>query len=365
LEASTSKLIEPENSLDIDTSNQTSSLLNNEVPLDSEGWQIPQLGHVEGEFENDQQEWEGEEWNIATSKRQKRRKGASQASEAMKRSASATGTGISSAETTETTNSREQSQSRHTTGNGLEADRVVGKGDQKGKKKEKKKKGRIDIEASGILMPTSKVVEDERDESLKQDWIQADGHTNRSERDLIAHRDEQQVALDINRSFIGVKDSKLQELRREQLNEVIIGVLRRHPSLNYYQGYHDIVSAVLLVLVPQAEGITDVSKTLQIVIEFSCRMSLHLLRDNMTVNMEPTMGQLKVLRNLLRKADDEISIKVESASALPYFALPWLISLLAHDLKQDLTVLVFDYILARGPASVIYLCVAVSVGTEQ
>lgn len=149
-------------------------------------------------------------------------------------------------------------------------------------------------------------------------------------------------------------------LRREQLSRVIVGVLRQHPGLHYYQGYHDIISVLLTVLIPEPGNIADAETALQVVVAASSRLSLHLLRDNMTVNMEPSMGHLKVLRNLLRDVDSRVSVNVEAASALPYFALPWLISLFAHEVEEKVATLVFDHVLSRGPSSVLYIAVAVS-----
>ncbi|UZJ50749.1 hypothetical protein CBS101457_000069 [Exobasidium rhododendri] len=359
LEASTSRLRPSAPSPDARSSPLAvkSPLYASPVPLDGDGWQISHLGGLNSTQEEDQREWEGEEWSVATSKRQRRRRRGipkTNGGAALDFSpGGSNGTGSGSGGTTETSLSRDQSVNRHRESSSEGNKEAITK---------RKKRGQNsilgDIEASGILLPSAEIVEDERDESLQHDWIQADDHQDKAKHRSEPHRDEQQVALDINRSFIDIKDKKEQGLRREQLKEVINGVLRRHPSLNYYQGYHDIISVLLVVLIPHSEGNADEEKAIQSVIDVASRMSLHLLRDNMTVNMEPSMGHLKLLRNLLRKVDYATSVEVESASFLPYFALPWLISLFAHELKQDLNVLVFDYILARGPASAIYISVA-------
>lgn len=57
------------------------------------------------------------------------------------------------------------------------------------------------------------------------------------------HRDEGQVRLDVNRSFVsfpqGITPAEKEELR-VVLERVIIAVLRRNRSLRYFQGYHDV-----------------------------------------------------------------------------------------------------------------------------
>lgn len=382
LVSSTSKIDEsPQSPLQSEASHGISTS-DHEIPLDGEGWQIPHLSHLdidqaeeeEGGGEEEQQDWTGQEWNIASSKRQKRRRGRKVGDflngSSIYTSPSATDTIYSTATMTIASNQSRNTSIEDLTDVGddtvqrpietIVLDRENLKQERKRRKKEKKRnrKGKVvasreDVEASGILLASSHTLEEEKD----QEWVQTE---DENKVEVNKHKDEQQVILDVNRSFIGMKNKRLQEVRREQLDRVIVGVLRRHSTLNYYQGYHDIISVLLVALIPQAEGIADIDKAIDVVIQVACRVSLHLLRDNMTVNMEPSMGHLKLVRNILRKVDCALSVEVESASPLPYFALPWLISLFAHDLDLKLSILVFDFILARGPDSVIFLAVAVS-----
>lgn len=63
------------------------------------------------------------------------------------------------------------------------------------------------------------------------------------------------------------------------------------------QGYHDILSVLILTLCPESppagafspEGSPELAETL------ACaeRVSLHLIRDSMTQDLDPVMGQLK------------------------------------------------------------------------
>lgn len=152
------------------------------------------------------------------SKRQRRRKGGSENKNAMHRDSRvgqeryASGSGgttvtSDSGGTSEKANSRDQSQSRPdiASDNGIYGEER--REENRRRKRKKRRKGeKIDIEASGILLPSPEVVEDERDESLKHDWIQADERAEKSRDSFTPHQDEQQVALDINRSFIGLSD---------------------------------------------------------------------------------------------------------------------------------------------------------------
>ncbi|PWZ01843.1 hypothetical protein BCV70DRAFT_171162, partial [Testicularia cyperi] len=194
------------------------------------------------------------------------------------------------------------------------------------------------------------------------------------------HRDHEQVDKDIQRSFVGPAfarmfstihspthdpDSEaaghtdLKTLRRRQLSDLVLSTLGKHPSLSYFQGYHDILTVLLLTLAPELPG-DAVGETDALLRSAAERLSLHLIRDSMTNDLQPIMGQLKILRNLLRACDAQMAELSERASALPFFALPWLLTLFTHDL-EDIAVSqrVMDFLLAYGPASAIYLCAAV------
>uniref|UniRef100_V5ESR4 Rab-GAP TBC domain-containing protein n=1 Tax=Kalmanozyma brasiliensis (strain GHG001) TaxID=1365824 RepID=V5ESR4_KALBG len=189
--------------------------------------------------------------------------------------------------------------------------------------------------------------------------------------------DIEQVAKDVDRSFIGSAFQHLfssssndatpaqdKALRRKQLTHLILTTLSRYPSLHYFQGYHDIVAVILLTLSPDRPSPNAQlfpherqQAQIELVVE---RISLHLIRDSMTRDLLPIMGQLKMLGNLLRSVDPLFAELVDRASPLPFFALPWLLTLLTHDVT-DVAVMrrVLEFVLAYGPASAIYLCAAV------
>ncbi|EPQ27594.1 uncharacterized protein PFL1_04732 [Pseudozyma flocculosa PF-1] len=187
---------------------------------------------------------------------------------------------------------------------------------------------------------------------------------------LPTHRDEEQVDKDIRRSFVGPafasQTAHERQVRRKQLEEVVVLTLRRHPTLNYFQGYHDVVSVLVLALAMSGDDVKedgepwrdeDERHGLLLAVE---RLSLHFVRDSMTHDLDPIMGQLKLVRNLVRAEDAELAGRVEAASALPFFALSWLLTLFSHDLEdQRLVQRCFDFVLAHGPQSVVYLCAAV------
>lgn len=183
--------------------------------------------------------------------------------------------------------------------------------------------------------------------------------------ELPAHKDEHQVGLDVNRAFVyypkngiplaryvsrppvlTVAESEKQlDRRKEDLSNVILDVLRRHPALCYFQGYHDIVQVFLLVLGPQ-----DAPAVV-------ARLSLLRIRDFMLSILDPAIAQLELLRPILRAADPALYEHLPKSQ--PSFALAGTITMFAHNIQdyKDITRL-FDFFMARHAVMPIYLFAA-------
>ncbi|CDR99945.1 related to GYP8-GTPase-activating protein [Sporisorium scitamineum] len=190
----------------------------------------------------------------------------------------------------------------------------------------------------------------------------------------LSSRDIEQVAKDVERSFIGPafkhlftpsphSDTPLptKQQRRDQLSHLILTTLSRHPNLSYFQGYHDILTVLLLSLSPQPPHPSDTHHHHQAALELCAeRLSLHVIRDSMTSDLLPIMGQLKLLSHLLHLCDPQMAKLVDRTSPLPFFALPWLLTLLTHDATSvEMMQRVVEFVLAYGPGGAIYLCAAV------
>ncbi|WFD28243.1 GTPase-activating protein gyp8 [Malassezia nana] len=183
---------------------------------------------------------------------------------------------------------------------------------------------------------------------------------HQSEADLAsapAHPDEGQVDLDVQRSLGYMPEGNERDLRREQLSRVIRTTLRRFPALRYFQGFHDVVGLVLRTMCPDA---TDEAawNTMQLMVD---QLSLHFLRDCMTRDLHPAMGQLKIVRNIVRAADAPYAYALESVFSPNHWivALPWVLTLFTHtipDVAQAQRIM--DYVWCTGPASTLYLCAA-------
>ncbi|KAL5498969.1 GYP8 [Sanghuangporus vaninii] len=185
------------------------------------------------------------------------------------------------------------------------------------------------------------------------DKLNVDGAGKNSPCSTVAepHPDERQIKLDTDRSFVlyGVEDEKNVEILQSRLNSLITSVFRKYPQLNYFQGYHDIISVLYLTL-PEEEHLACAEK-----------MSLHRLRDAMGKGLEPLLGLLHILKYLFRLVDVDYAALLERNTPLPYFALSNLLTLFSHDMPTLLLIQhVYDFLLCRPPIAVVYLVASIT-----
>jgi TBC1 domain family member 20 len=116
--------------------------------------------------------------------------------------------------------------------------------------------------------------------------------------------------------------------------------------LCYFQGFHDIVQVVLLVLGAEAAYPAIES------------ISLFRIRDYMLPTMDPVKKHLALLPCILYAADLELAKHLTLPN--PLYALPAALTLYAHQIEQysDIARL-FDFILAHEPVMSIYLFAAI------
>ncbi|KAL3461484.1 rab-GTPase-TBC domain-containing protein [Aspergillus heterothallicus] len=168
------------------------------------------------------------------------------------------------------------------------------------------------------------------------------------EDDLLPHGDEEQVQLDVNRSFVYYPECSEQELssKKTKLFRIIKQVLRNYPMLCYFQGYHDIVQVLLLVL-GESQSAPAVA-----------RLSLFRLRDYMLPSLAPAVKHLQLIPAIIAVADRELCDHLSGTR--PFFALSATLTLYAHDIQEysDIARL-FDFLLAWEPVVSIYLYAAI------
>ncbi|KAF9170404.1 hypothetical protein BGX20_009012 [Mortierella sp. AD010] len=184
-----------------------------------------------------------------------------------------------------------------------------------------------------------------------------DGIRRLNEKDF--HKDEEQVRLDIVRSFTHLAaDTKSQQSfkkqKQEDLLHVIMDVLRRHPKLAYYQGFHDVCTCLIVVLgkeaaMPAAES-----------------LAMFFFRDCMLDNLEPVLDQLSLMTALLKLEDPEIQEFLDKSETLPFFPLSWVITWCSHDLQDfEKIARVFDFLMCFNPLMSVYLAAAVVMSRRE
>ena len=122
--------------------------------------------------------------------------------------------------------------------------------------------------------------------------------------------------------------------------------------LHYFQGYHDIVQVLLLVL-----GIDAAPPAV-------ARLSLLRIRDFMLPTMSGTEPHLRLLPAILYASDPHLATHLSQTQ--PFFALPATLTLYAHQIEEygEISRL-FDFLLASEAAVSVYLFAAVSFVSEQ
>lgn len=118
-------------------------------------------------------------------------------------------------------------------------------------------------------------------------------------------------------------------------------MLRRHPQLHYFQGFHDIVQVFLLVLGPEDSPLAV------------RRLSLLRIRDFMLPSMDAAVTHLHLLPAILNAADRTLFLHLLPTN--PFFALSATLTLYAHNIERysDIARL-FDFLLAHDACTPIY-----------
>ncbi|KAJ5367650.1 hypothetical protein N7541_001591 [Penicillium brevicompactum] len=173
--------------------------------------------------------------------------------------------------------------------------------------------------------------------------------------ELPHHGEEDQVELDVNRSFVYYpKDVPVEELqtRKKELSNLITKVLREFPMLCYFQGYHDIVQVLLLVL--------GEKKALPAV----AQISLFRIRDYMLPSLSPAVKHLHLIPAIIETTDP--GLRHHLGNIQPFFALAATLTLYAHDIQEYSNIArLFDFLLAREPVVAIYLFAAMILSRKK
>eukprot|EP00935_MAST-01C_sp_MAST-1C-sp1_P000017 g17.t1 len=173
------------------------------------------------------------------------------------------------------------------------------------------------------------------------------------------NKDTDQIQRDIDRSMWHFTVHKTlsdgeRQTKREALSAIINAIVCEHPSLNYYQGYHDVVTVFLIVVGEQ--------RAYQLVEQ----SSLHFFRECMRPDFQQVTTALQLIMPLFELEDPEFYQYLCKSEVEPFFALPWLITWFAHHLA-DLRVVarLYDAFLSAHPLFSLYFCAAVALSRRD
>jgi hypothetical protein len=157
--------------------------------------------------------------------------------------------------------------------------------------------------------------------------------------------------IDITDNQTGQTEKEI-DRKKAKLSDLIIQVLRQHSMLCYFQGYHDIVQVLLLVLGEHAAPAAV------------ARISLLRIRDYMLPSLSPALRHLQILPAILERADPCLAAHLSSTR--PFFALAATLTLYAHDIQEysDIARL-FDFILGHEPVMAIYTFAAIIISRRS
>ncbi|KAI7711476.1 hypothetical protein KC353_g8964, partial [Hortaea werneckii] len=175
---------------------------------------------------------------------------------------------------------------------------------------------------------------------------------------LPQHRDEDQVQLDVNRSFVYYPKSmcydsdEIRDGRKHELLALISATLRQHPHLHYFQGYHDIIQVLLLVL-----GLDAAAPA-------AARLSLLHIRDFMLPTMAGTEPHLRLFKHVIYAVDPALAQHLQEVE--PFFALAATLTLYAHEIEEygDIARL-FDFLLANEAVMPLYLYAVIVISRKK
>jgi len=169
------------------------------------------------------------------------------------------------------------------------------------------------------------------------------------------------IRCDVERSFWNFShcrewdEAKLVE-KRVLLTDMITACLEHNPGLQYYQGFHD-VAAVFI------EVFEDDADLCYLLIE---AVSKHFMRDFMGEDFHVVTDALSLILQIVKKVDVKLFAFLSKSLTEPYFAVSWLITWFAHDLKDlDTVARIYDALVTSHPMFCLYMCTALVLSCKE
>uniref|UniRef100_A0A7S4HA87 Rab-GAP TBC domain-containing protein n=1 Tax=Guillardia theta TaxID=55529 RepID=A0A7S4HA87_GUITH len=159
------------------------------------------------------------------------------------------------------------------------------------------------------------------------------------------HREKKQVELDVVRSMLYTDMRKrTREHRLAELSTVIDTILATNPDLHYYQGFNDVCSVAILVMGSDSTALPVAE-----------RLAKYHFREAMNKSMFAVQQALHLLMNIIKRRDRKLYECLSECEVDPIFALSWILTWFAHDLKSlDKIERLYDFFLASHPLMSLY-----------
>lgn len=149
-----------------------------------------------------------------------------------------------------------------------------------------------------------------------------------------------QISLDVDRCASSLQSRpKLKSM----LNDVILSVFRSYyPNLHYYQGFHDICTILLLVLLKDDRDLLRYPTVMRSTFSKAAHsIAAFWLRDFMEPDMSATVRQMEYVMEILKKSDPDLyshlvgTTSSSSSFSIHFFSLTWLLTWFSHDYDPD------------------------------
>jgi hypothetical protein len=133
-------------------------------------------------------------------------------------------------------------------------------------------------------------------------------------------------------------------------SQIINAMVSKHPDLHYYQGYHDVLTVLVLVLTEDERLCFAVAE----------RVSLYFIRDYMRPSFDALQPLVLLLFPLIRRFDAPLADFLQRSGVQAFVALPWVLTWFAHVISDlDTVARLFDAFLASPPLLPLYLSAAI------
>lgn len=168
------------------------------------------------------------------------------------------------------------------------------------------------------------------------------------------HGFESQVEKDVDRSMYLVDRGHRNAMRAELKHIMNRVLLAGQPDVSYYQGYHDVVTTLLLVC--RSTQLTEC------VVE---RVSRSHLRPMLAKDLTEVVALLNKMFPIVALEDGAVFAFLQESAVEPYFALPWVLTWFSHSIANFETVCrLFDLFLASDPSMPLFVAVAIVLWTK-